>query len=645
MGIFFRTAFVQGFFPCRDHTFLVVEDEMAGSDHDPFPIHPGGDPVGHDVFHFAVHLFMGEPFVRCLAHYGVGHGMGEMFLQAGCIPEHRGPVIPVEAEYVSHFGLGQGQGTGFVEDNGIRLGHRFQEFSPLDGDLVGAAFPHGGQYRQRHGKLQGTGEIHHQDGHGPGQVPGQQIGEQGPAQAPRHQTVCQMAGPAFQVGLEGFGILDHLHDPIVPVAAGPAFHPDGDFPVFHHGAGVYRQARCLVDGHGFPGHGGLVHHGVALGHFPIQRDGAAHLHADQIPGLHIGQGYFHFRAIHHFPHCVDVEGHVVRQIMDGFLIGPFFQQFPDPQQQHDGTGGADVLLEHGRRNGRGIQYRYIQPAVAQGFQSQADEAQGMVPASCHPDRQGQEPLAGKMPGQEGQQPVPVLPIQHQGSGFFLGGFPQFRIVHVQPGQGLEDPFPDFPQVIGPVQDSDPGSAGIQLYRPDPGDPFQTAQDGRTLFQAEGTDHPSLLGQAADPETAGCFMLNLEFHKASAPFPEEKSLFGLVFNNGSSRFFLGFLCSFRVFQLLVFFLGSSYDIVSLCLEGSRAFSSAFLHPQGRSGSLDQGFLHQLGFDHPFSQKAQYSASSNQTRFDPIFSFHCKMAPFSGSINPMGLRKFSPEHFAY
>ena len=99
---------------------------MAGPDHDPLPIHPGSDPVGHDVFHLAVHFLVGEPFIRRLAHNGVGHGMGEMFLQAGRIPEHCGP----------------------------------------------------------------------------GQVPGQQIGEQGPAQAPGHQTVGQMAGPAFQVGLE-----------------------------------------------------------------------------------------------------------------------------------------------------------------------------------------------------------------------------------------------------------------------------------------------------------------------------------------------------------------------------------------------------------------------------------------------------------
>ena len=137
--------------------------------------------------------------------------------------------------------------------------------------------------------------------------------------------------------------------------------------------------------------------------------------------------------------------------MDGLLVGPFFQQFPDPQQQHYGTGGTDVLLEHGRRNGRGVQHRHIQPAVAQGLQPQTDKAQGMVPAPDHPDGQGQEPLAGKVTGQQGDQPVPVLPVQHQGSSLFFGGFPQVRIVHVQPGQGLQDPFPDLPQIIGPVQ--------------------------------------------------------------------------------------------------------------------------------------------------------------------------------------------------
>jgi hypothetical protein len=96
----------------------------------------------------------------------------------------------------------------------------------------------------------------------------------------------------------------------------------------------------------------------------------------------------------------------------------------------------------------------------------------MVPGANHPKRQGQEELAGKMPGYQPNQPVPVLPVQLQGARLLLGGLPQFRIVHVQPGQGGNNPLAVIACQILFIKDGNAGGAGIQLHLADAGNPFQ-----------------------------------------------------------------------------------------------------------------------------------------------------------------------------
>ena len=85
-----------------------------------------------------------------------------MFFQASGEPEHILFLLTAECHDFRNSRRGIGKGAGFVKDDGIRLCDRFQKTSAFDGDVVVAAFPHRGKDSDRHGQLQGAGEINHQ---------------------------------------------------------------------------------------------------------------------------------------------------------------------------------------------------------------------------------------------------------------------------------------------------------------------------------------------------------------------------------------------------------------------------------------------------------------------------------------------------
>ena len=227
---------------------LVLKDKVGAADDDLFSLHHAGNAVGHDVLYLGVVLLVVQPPALGLLHHGVGNGVGVVLLQAGGQAQHLRLGVPAEGDDLGNRGGGVGQGAGLVKDDGIRLGHVLQEFAALHGDVVLGAFPHGGQHRNGHCQLQGTGEVHHEHGQGLGDIPGEQIGQGRTAQGIGHQLVRQMGGAGLCGGLELFGILNHFHDSVVPSAALGLLHLDDAFALLGHGAGI-DEAACLL-GHG-----------------------------------------------------------------------------------------------------------------------------------------------------------------------------------------------------------------------------------------------------------------------------------------------------------------------------------------------------------------------------------------------------------
>ena len=260
----------------------------------------------HDVLHLGVHLLVGDAALLGGTHHGVGHGVGEVFFQAGGQLQHFALVTAGEGDHVHHLRGGAGEGAGFIEHDGVRLGEGLQILAALDRDVIAAALAHGGQHSQRHGELQRAGEVHHQAGDGAGDVAGEHIGDHCCTQAPGHKLVGQHQRTVLGAGLELFGFLDHGHDLVVAVGTALGLGHEDALAFLYDGAGVDGGAFHLAHGHAFAGESGLVHHGFAFQHSAVQRDHVAAAHHNLIAGAHFGERHEHFGALAAHPDLIDI---------------------------------------------------------------------------------------------------------------------------------------------------------------------------------------------------------------------------------------------------------------------------------------------------------------------------------------------------
>ena len=65
-----------------------LQDEVGAADAHLLPIHRAGDAMGHQIFHLGVTLLVMQAPTASLLYHGVGHGVGEVLLQAGGQAEH-----------------------------------------------------------------------------------------------------------------------------------------------------------------------------------------------------------------------------------------------------------------------------------------------------------------------------------------------------------------------------------------------------------------------------------------------------------------------------------------------------------------------------------------------------------------------------
>ena len=191
LGILRGQCIELGLFALRDDHLFILKDEVGAADAHLLPIHRAGDAVGHQVFHLGVALLVVQPPAAGFLHHGVGHGVGEVLLQAGGQTEHLRLLHAIEGNDLGHPGAGVSEGAGLVKDDGVRFGHGFQELAAFDGDMLPSRLPHGGEHGQGHGQLQGAGEVHHEHRQGPGHVPGEGQAQQAPGEGVGHQLVRQ----------------------------------------------------------------------------------------------------------------------------------------------------------------------------------------------------------------------------------------------------------------------------------------------------------------------------------------------------------------------------------------------------------------------------------------------------------------------
>ena len=308
-----------------------------------------------------------------------------------------------------------GEGAGLVKNDGVRLGHRLQEFTALDSDVLPSRLPHGGEHRQGHGQLQGAGEVHHEYRQRPCHVPGEGQAQQAPGKGVGHQPVRQTGRLGLGGGLHLLGALNHLHDLVVTALAGGLLHLQDALALLHHSAGVDCAAGMLGHGDGLAGEGGLVDGDLPLRHHAVQGDDASGPNQHPVAGLYLADGNQHLPGLCFQPHPVHMEGQALRQVGHGLLPRPILQQLADLQQEHDGAGGSKVPAACGDADGQGVQQFHLDFSPPQASNAFVKEWYHVPDHPGDPQRGRQKQGGGPLHQHLAHQFFLKLPVQFPGA--------------------------------------------------------------------------------------------------------------------------------------------------------------------------------------------------------------------------------------
>ena len=497
MGVFLRQRVEFRLFALRDYAAFVLKDKVGAADDNLFVLHGAGNAVSHHILHLRVVFLVIQPQPPGFRHHSVGHGVGIVLLQTGGQTQHFTGTVPVKGHNLGYGRGGAGQRAGFVKHHGIGLSHSLHKPAALDGNMIPAALPHGGEHGNGHGQLQCAGEVHHENRQRLHGVPGQEIRQYRAAQGIGHQPIRQPGGLVLRRGFQLFGLLNHLHNAVIPAAAGGLIHPDDAFALFHHRACIDTAAGAFGHRERLTGDGCLIHRGFAFRHLSVQRNHAAGADYNAVPGLHIPDGHQYLGVIDLHPDLVHIQGHGAGQIRHGLLMSPVIQNFANPQHEHNGTGGIEIPPHHGYGDGGGVQHGYGQAAVEQSLQPRPDVSDGAESGNDGPEGSRQEQLAA-CPAQDGEhQPVLKFPVQFPGTvirrqflRLFVGEYRQ-RMKHRFPAAGVADD-----GVAGAV--INPGGLGTGLL-------FQVSLQNVRLTQGHSA------ACHMDTKTPGAFVQNCTFH--------------------------------------------------------------------------------------------------------------------------------------
>ena len=149
MRIGVRKRFILTLFSGRNHSSLILKDEVITADQRLFPFNRTRDPMRDHVFDFRMTFFMQQAAVARFSDDRIGDRMRIVLLQTGSQTQHLCLVFAAERYHTGHFRLRIGHGTGLIKDNCVHIADDFHEPAALDRDALVTAFAHGRQHRDR----------------------------------------------------------------------------------------------------------------------------------------------------------------------------------------------------------------------------------------------------------------------------------------------------------------------------------------------------------------------------------------------------------------------------------------------------------------------------------------------------------------
>ena len=340
----------------RHMAAFILEDEVRAADDDLFALDHAGDAVRDDILHLRVVFLVAQSALLCRLDHGVCHRVRVVLFQARGKTQHVFFFVIGKGDDVCDFRRGVGERAGLVEDDGVCICNCLEESAALDGDVGRACLAHGGQNRNRHGKLERAREIDHQHGKHLRDVPGQQIRQYRAAQRIGNKPVCKARRLVLGGGLELFGLFDHFDDAIVSAAAHRLFHAEDALTLLADGACVDKAAFVLDNRHRLSGHGRLVDHCLALDHLSVERDEVAGADDHEVAFLHGRNGHKDLGLTGFDPDLIDIQRHRAGKVGNGLLVRPLFENLAEAQHEHHGACGVEIAAHHRDRHGGCIQH-------------------------------------------------------------------------------------------------------------------------------------------------------------------------------------------------------------------------------------------------------------------------------------------------
>ena len=398
---------------------------------------------------------------------------------------------------------GMGQRAGLVKNDGVGVGQCLKILAALDRDVVAAALPHGGQHRQRHRELQRTGEVYHQNRDGARCVAGKRIGNGRAQQAVGHQLIGQRCGAGLAGGFQLFGVLNHPDDLVIAAAARLLLNRQGDLALLHNGACIDNSTGRLAHRLCLAGQRGLVDAGLTVQHSAIQRDHAAGMHDNSIPGADLRNRDKDLTLGGKLPDAIHIQRHAVGQIAQRLFAGPFLQQLTQPQQEHDRACGGKVTPQHRYPDGQCVQHLDLQSAVQQAAQTVPKVAHTAYRRVGKAYRCRQEQLARKVEKRQIDELFLILMVygaravgRYLSQGLHIKAEGGCAVQYIGPGTGI----------------GDDGVTGALIHNGS----AHTGQPGKVSLQLVRLGHrqPRLVEMQADAPAA--LMQNVPFHYNYAP---------------------------------------------------------------------------------------------------------------------------------
>ena len=559
MGIFLRKRSEKGFLSFRDRTFFILKHKMAASDHHALFSDGGGNSVGYHIFHLRVHFLVVQLLFLRRLHHGPRHGVGKMLLQAGGDAQQLIRRLAVKGDDGGHGGAGPGERARLVKDNGFRFRHGFQIFSSLYRHMVPSRFPDGGQHGNGHGKLQRAGKIHHQNGQRLCHVPGKEPHQNRSHESPGHQAVGKMLRLSFQRGLQLFRLFDHGDDLFKSAGTAHCLYTHGQLPFLHHASRIDGISGDAAHGDGFPGEGGLVHHGLPFLHQPVEGNHISHVDHHLIPFPDLRRGNQKLLISGFLPYPAHIQGHGPRQVVHRFFMRPFLQKLSHAEQEHDRRGGVHIPAEHGNADRHRIQDRNLDFPFCQRFCALFQIFYGFYRCNKRPQGPGDEQLRSETQQYLHHQ-LFLIPGVHFSSGIFDKTFRNLHPVIAEALQSFKDR-----RSVSPIADDRILRALIHLR-------FRHAVQLLQIIEQNvrlAAGHPVL--NQMDSHPPFYFMPDPYFHRSLSSGPG--ALCRAFLRDIRRRFFLRLAFLVDRLRFLV-------DILRVFLNGGRRLHHARLRPQDR-----------------------------------------------------------------